>query len=191
MDRFVTACRCLLAACFVFFSVGNLTVDLFMGFDVCLLSTGWAYHQLVYNYGETSDPLFLANSPYFRYSALVTAIVYFPYYILMIFQLVFYSTSSGELHSSAGGYYKRILLPCLPPQSGIHPCRSSSRLPLLLVVYSWLFVVGMGANMTVVLGMEMGEWLWDTSAAPRLLPMLATVGLYWVVPLLMGWMLIH
>ena len=73
-----------LAAFFAFALWGNVAVDVWMGLDIDLRSTGFAFHQTVYAQGRDFDPLFIANSPYFRWSAFGTALLFAPYYILAI-----------------------------------------------------------------------------------------------------------
>ena len=51
----------------------NLTVDVFMGMDIKLDSTGWSFHKYVASTGKDYDPLFVENSLYMRLSALATA----------------------------------------------------------------------------------------------------------------------
>ena len=74
----------LLLAFFAFSLFGNITVDIWMGMDVDLQTTGWSIHKTVYKMGHDFDPLFLDNSFYMRYSALVTAVLFLPYYVLAI-----------------------------------------------------------------------------------------------------------
>ena len=59
-----------------------------MGLDVDLRSTGFAFHRIVYESGVKFDPLFVENSPYMRYSALLTALIYAPYYVVATISLL-------------------------------------------------------------------------------------------------------
>lgn len=70
----------LLAAFYAFALWGNIAVDVWMGLDVDLRTTGFAFHRLVWQSGHDFDPLFLNNGPYMRWSALGTALLYAPYY---------------------------------------------------------------------------------------------------------------
>lgn len=61
----------LLASFFAFALFGNVTVDVWMGFDVDLLDSGFPpdslaaqYHRLVWQSGRDYDPLFIDNSGY-------------------------------------------------------------------------------------------------------------------------------
>lgn len=92
----------LLAGCFAFFLFGNVAVDVWMAADVDLRQTGFALHQQVYEYGLQSDPLFLENSPYMRWSALATALLFLPYYLVMIWRLLVRGAglpAAGPLHT--------------------------------------------------------------------------------------------
>ena len=73
-----------LAAFFAFALFGNISVDVWMGADIDLRTTGIGFHQTVYASGAAYDPLFLANGPYMRWSALATAWLYAPYYAAAI-----------------------------------------------------------------------------------------------------------
>ena len=77
-----------LAFFFLFCLWGNVSVDIFMGLDVDLRSTGFAFHRIVYESGVKFDPLFVENSQYMRYSALITAIIYAPYYVIATISLL-------------------------------------------------------------------------------------------------------
>ena len=77
-----------LAFFFLFCLWGNVSVDIFMGLDVDLRSTGFAFHRIVYESGVKFDPLFVENSPYMRYSALLTAFIYAPYYVVATISLL-------------------------------------------------------------------------------------------------------
>ena len=74
----------LLAAFYLFALWGNVSVDVFMGLDIDLQSTGFAFHKEVYRAGQAYDPLFLDNAGYMRASALVTALFYAPYYVMAV-----------------------------------------------------------------------------------------------------------
>ena len=127
--------------------------------DVDLLTTGFAFHKLVHDYGRHSDPLFLRNSPYFRASAGITALLFLPFNVLMTLRLLVWG----------------------------HP------LPLpherFMWLYSWTFACIMFLNMTVILSIELYHYANSTPLAPQLAPMLATVGAYWVAPLVLAWQL--
>jgi hypothetical protein len=77
----MTVVDTLLVCFFIFCLWGNISVDIWMGFDVDLSDTGFEFHKIVYQQGAQYDPLFVHNSPYMRWSALLTAIFYAPYYI--------------------------------------------------------------------------------------------------------------
>ena len=78
-----------LLACFFLFCLwGNVSVDVWMGLDVDLSNTGFEFHKIVYQQGVQYDPLFVHNSPYMRWSALLTAVFYAPYYILAVISLL-------------------------------------------------------------------------------------------------------
>ena len=141
------------AAFFLFALWGNATVDLFMGLDIDLRTTGWSFHATVWQAGHDFDPLFLANSAYMRWSALGTAAAFAPYYALAVPALL-----RGDGLGARGSRVRR---------------------------YALCYAVGMGLNMTVVLGLELREWAGGTALAPRWaahywVPVL----LYWLVPAL-------
>ncbi len=73
---------------FLYFFWAAWTVDIWMGLDIDLLSTGWEYHRLVHEYGRNVDPAFLANTCYFRWSALASGLLCGPLYPFLIYGLV-------------------------------------------------------------------------------------------------------
>ena len=73
-----------LAAFYAFALWGNIAVDVWMGLDIDLRTTGFAFHASVWQAGHDFDPLFLDNAGYMRASALATAVAYAPYYALAI-----------------------------------------------------------------------------------------------------------
>lgn len=72
---------------FIYFFWAAWTVDIWMGLDIDLRSTGWGYHELVHEYGRTVDPAFLANTFYFRWSALASGLLCGPLYPFLIYGL--------------------------------------------------------------------------------------------------------
>ena len=83
-----TVFDCFYAFFFAFALWGNVSVDLWMGLDIDLLGTGFAFHNTVYEAGKAFDPLFIENSPYMKYSALVSALLFAPFYLLAVPQLM-------------------------------------------------------------------------------------------------------
>ena len=149
----------LLASFFAFALFGNVTVDVWMGFDVDLLDSGFPpdslaaqYHRLVWQSGRDYDPLFIDNSGYMRASALGTAVLYFPFYPLAIGALL-----AGQGLGSPGSLTRR---------------------------YGHVYGCGMLLNMTIVLAMEAIELFCGTALAPSLGAYWIPCGAYWLVPLL-------
>ena len=88
-----------LLACFFLFCLGgNISVDIWMGMDIDLNTTGYEFHKIVYDSGIKYDPLFVDNSPYMRWSAFITAIVYAPYYVIAS-KCLFYGQGLGNQNS--------------------------------------------------------------------------------------------
>ena len=127
--------------------------------DVDLANTGFAFHKLVHDYGLHSDPLFLQNSPYFRVSAGVTALLFFPFNICMALRLLVRGNGLPLPHEH------------------------------FMWLYAWTFSAVMFLNMTVILSIELYHYVMRTPLAPALAPMLATVGAYWVAPIALAWQL--
>ena len=155
----MTAQDLILAAFYAFALFGNVTVDVWMGFDVNLLDSGFApdslaaqYHRLVWQSGRDYDPLFLDNRGYMQASALGTAILYFPYYVLAIRALL-----CGEGLGAQGS---------------------------MLRGYAKVYGYGMLLNMSIVLVMEATELAYKTALAPSLGVYWLPCGSYWLVPLL-------
>ena len=92
-----------LASFYLFCLWGNVSVDIWMGFDIDLRTTGYTFHEIVHQSGKTFDPLFLENSFYMRYSALLTAVVYAPYYVLA--SITLYRGDGLGKHNSMVRYY--------------------------------------------------------------------------------------